>query len=160
MQASYLLSPPSLPPHAPLPEHPRPFPLLEHPAPIFQKCPLKLLPLSTLRIWAPPFALRELLFSLVTGIANLGEPRRLATWGWGSCQILSLSSPSSHRHPAAASPHWHAGETHRWNQSSLQHRAERHSPDRGDKDSPAWGRGGLRVERAYFGAQCFLLKHS
>lgn len=90
MQASHL-SPPSLPPHTPLPEHSRPFPLLEHPAPIFQKCPLKLLPSSIPQICAPPFAHHELLFPLATGIANLGEPRRLAPWGRASCQILSLA---------------------------------------------------------------------
>lgn len=96
-------------------------------------------------------------FSLTTGNANLGEPSRLATWGRGLVRS-SARSPESHRHPAAASPHWHAGETYRWNQSS-QLRAEPHCRDRGDKGSPAWGRGRLRVERTYFGAQCFLLKH-
>lgn len=40
----------------PSPRVPQAFSLLEHPAPIFQKCPLRLLPFSILQIWAPPFA--------------------------------------------------------------------------------------------------------
>ena len=91
-----------------------------------------------------PFCPHKLLFSLVTGAADLGEPRRLATWGRGSCQILSLALlRATGTLPLPLLIGMLVRPTGGINAlRSTEPSGETKTP------SPAWGRGGLWVEGA------------
>lgn len=117
------------------------------------------LPRTGLRKLLPALCSRETPFTQHEPLSS--RQAGLLTSGPGNPRVSRAEAgrglgPSSPARTARPLPHWHAGGTHRWNQSSLL-RAELLSRELGAFISSVLGSRELGAERAHLGTQSLLL---